>query len=172
MKKSMAFAALLLLLAGCAKEGPKFFQGRYGYTVSGKVTCEYVSDTLEDGTLVMDSRSFRLQDEKGVLHIEPHGDAMVVAMLPLSGQSTGFDAQVSGTEITLSPARRSIKIYDGDDVISENVDVELSGKGYKTNGLLMMDLYCKEGSFTVHSLGQDTEYKITGSDIHCIATAQ
>lgn len=61
MKRALMTAAVLLMtLASCKKEGPGFFQGTYGYTISGTVTCGYTD--AEDETL--QQKKFSVKDER------------------------------------------------------------------------------------------------------------
>lgn len=196
MKRTLVvLAAGLLALASCKKEGEAFFQGKYGYTSSGTLLCEYV-DTAGK-TL---QKSFTIASEQGMMHIEPKDAEYMVLTTKDNGTNTVmvFDALISGTRISLKPVSRKILItvtdvvnsvdIDRDEKIGDfiddtvddatrsnvekSIDVEVSGKGYKTNGLIVMTMDYAGGDFTVETVKDTTTYKIIGSNVNLVATAQ
>lgn len=198
MKKTFIVAACLLALSACKKEGEAFFQGRYGYTSSGTILCEYV-DTVE-GKGVTLQKSFTIASEQGMMHIEPKDAEYMVLTTKDNGTNTVmvFDALISGTRISLKPVSRKILItvtdvvnsvdIDRDEKIGDfiddtvddatrsnvekSIDVEVSGKGYKTNGLIVMTMDYSGKDFTVETVKDTTTYKIIGSNVNLVATAQ
>lgn len=141
-------AALLLSLAfavSCAKEGMDFFRGTYGYSTGGSLTLEYQDEETEEALECHAS----LVPETGIIHIEPKDSTAVLTMRSLVGQTQVFDAEIKGTEIELKPQKRTVSLnlqVDGlEDV--QSVVLEVSGRGYKTNGLLVIEMKY-EGSFT------------------------
>lgn len=180
MKKVIvACCAALVLFASCAKDGPKFFQGTYGYKISGSLECEYV-DTVDSVPQKL-SRTLSLATEQGIMHVEPHGSGMVVTMSATGSDAYVFEASVSGTEITLSPiARKVTVVVEANSKQSESqssgtvksVDVTMRGTGYKTNGLMVMDLKCEGPDFTVEFRKDTVTYHITGCDVRCVANME
>ena len=51
-------------------------------------------------------------------------------------------------------------------------ELNKSGKGYKTNGLIVMTMDYAGGDFTVETVKDTTTYKIIGSNVNLVATAQ
>lgn len=180
MKKVIVtFCAALVLFASCAKEGPDFFKGVYGYKTSGSLVCEY-TDTVDSKPQRL-SRIMPLAMEQGIMHVEPHGGGMVLTMSATGSDAYVFDASVSGTEITLSPIKRKVRVLvestpESSELPSvqtvKSVDVTVRGKGYKTNGLMVLDLECEGEDFTVESLTDTVTYHITGSDVRCVANME
>lgn len=198
MKKLIIAATLMLSLVGCKKEGEAFFQGRYGYTSSGTLLCEYVDTT--GGKKDTLQKSFTIASEQGIMHIEPkNSECMVLTAKDNTGGTvTVFDAIINSTRISLKPVSRKIYItitdvvssidVDGDqkigDLIDDSVDeatkkdiekavdVEVSGNGYKTNGLIVMTMDYVGKDFTVETVAETITYKIIGSNVNLVATAQ
>lgn len=159
----MMAAVLLIAVTACKKEGPEFFRGRYGYSVSGTIKCECT--TLEGDT---EQRTFAVADEQGVMHIEPHGSQMVMTTKDIGGGVTVFDATVSGTEISTKPLAKRIKVRSGGILSAEEIDVTVECSGYKSNGLIVMEMKISAPDFMDGVIA----CKITGSDVKCVATAQ
>lgn len=199
MKRTLVvLAAGLLALASCKKEGEAFFQGKYGYTSSGTLLCEYVDTT--GGKKDTLQKSFTIASEQGMMHIELKDAEYMVLTTKDNGTNTVmvFDALISGTRISLKPVSRKILItvtdvvnsvdIDRDEKIGDfiddtvddatrsnvekSIDVEVSGKGYKTNGLIVMTMDYAGGDFTVETVKDTTTYKIIGSNVNLVATAQ
>ena len=184
--KRYALALICLLasvLAGCNKEGTAFFRGTYGYTVSGTLECRYELSSSED-VKVADVKSFQLVDEQGIMHIEPHGDATVMTMKDYTGSVQVFDVEIDGRDITVKPHGRKVKLrMDNDIRINDEdtgitlpdyvtVDVTVSGHGYKTGGLMVLELEYKGGTFEAGPVLTPTTYTITGSSVDCVATRE
>lgn len=119
--------------------------------------------------------------EQGIMHVEPHGGGMVVTMSATGQDAYVFDASVSGTEITLSPIKRKVRVMvesvpESSELPSvqmvKSVDLTLRGTGYKSNGLMVLDFECTGEDFTVESLTAKTTYHIVGSDVHCVANKE
>ncbi len=152
----------LAAIVSCRKEGVPFFRGSYGYVTSGQLTLSY-----EEGDLSM-TRECQIPRERGILRIEPKGGDAVVTMSSIGGDAVVFDAVVDGTDIELKPAERNVTLTVGGDVV--NVSMFVSGKGYKTNGLLVLDLTYKSVPFTAGIDGN--VYTVKSSKVSCIANLQ
>lgn len=153
-------AALMCVaaLSSCTKGGMNFFRGSYGYVCSGSIVCESeMQGTVECPVL----------NESGSLHIEPKGNAAVVTLTSVTGNVQVFDAVVNGSDIILLPISRTLYV----DVKGEesqqmtSIPVTMSGKGYKTNGLMVIAFGVSGDDFQV---GDDT-FTIMDSNIRCVA---
>ena len=147
-RKLICCTSLLLSLVfavSCAKDGINFFRGVYGYSTSGSLGLEYQDEETEEALECHAS----IVPETGIIHIEPKDGSAVLTMRSLVGQTQVFDAEIKGTEIELKPQKRTVSLnlqVDGlEDV--QSVVLEASGRGYKTNGLLVLEMKY-EGSFT------------------------
>ena len=178
LKLTVAVVLSLATFSSCTKEGADFFRGTYGYTLSGVLNCEYDVTTLqeaEDGSMeeVTEVRTadFQLVAGRGVMHLEPKGDAMVLTMSSIAGNTLGADARVNGTDVDVAKTKHSISVLvDG---VVTAVEVTLGGSGYKTNGLLVLDLKLEGTEFTASDLlGEETQYRVKGGSASCVATLQ
>lgn len=179
LKLTVAVVLSLATFSSCTKEGADFFRGTYGYTMSGVLNCEYDVTTLqeaEDGSMeeVTEVRTadFQLVAGRGVMHLEPKGDGMVLTMSAVAGNTVVFDAKVNGTEITLSKTACKLDVLVNGEVVP--VDVTVSASGYKTNGLLVLDMQFAQGtSFSRTDVwGDETQYMVKGGSASCVATLQ
>lgn len=161
----MTAAVLLMALTACKKEGPGFFQGTYGYTISGTITCEYKD--AEDET--QQQKKFSVKDEQGIMHIEPHGEGMVMTAKETLGGVTVFETTVSGTEISVKPLEKKVRIYT-DALLQSNVSIDatVSGQGYKTGKLVVIEMKISGPDFTDGGV----TYRIIESDVKLVATEQ
>lgn len=175
---------LALVVTGCSKEGTGFFRGTYGYTISGTLECRYdVEPDSGEGTQTS-TGNFQLVDEQGIMHIEPHGDATVMTMKDYSGSVQVYDVEIDGKDITVKPHERKVKLIVTDDirVVDEEtgislpecvtVDVTVSGHGYKTGELMVLELEYGGGTFEAGPALSRTTYTIAGSSVSCVATRE
>lgn len=170
IKRCFLMAAALMSLAAftsCSKEGIGFFKGSYGFVTSGSVECagEYDLPVIECPLL----------RESGTLRIEPKGNAAVLTMSSVLGDALVFDAVIEGTEITLKPVKRIITMEVQEDVVDKikTIPVTMSGKGYKTNGLMVLDISYTSDDFDVNMKDGlcvvAYKYRISGSNVSCVA---
>lgn len=172
LKKYISIAAAVLSLAAfssCTKQGLGFFQGSYGFVTSGIVSCSYEAED-EDGNVEKKTIECPVAPERGVLRIEPASDNAVLTMSTITGEAVVFPAVIDGTQITLGSVRRTVMLtVDGTQKL---VTVNVCGKGYKTNGLLLLELSYTGDPFTVSHFGEDVEYSIGKSNVNCVANYQ
>lgn len=172
LKKYISIAAAVLSIAAfcsCTKQGTGFFQGSYGFVTSGHVSCSYEVEN-EEGNMEKKTIECPVAPERGVLRIEPALDKAVLTMSTLSGEALVFPAEIDGTQITLGSVRRTVLLtVDGTQKL---VTVDVCGKGYKTNGLLLLELAYSGEPFTLSHLGEDVEYSIEKSNVNCVANYQ
>lgn len=169
MNKRVIFAAVaaLLMLAGCAREGMNFYRGTYGYVLSGTMTCENVDSAV--------TRIFDLSSEQGIMHIEPAGDCAVLTLKSFLGGVDVLNADISGKNISIRPAKRRISVG------GKEITVTVNGSGYKTNDLIVCDLkYTGEdfdivvvsGEGLVVELLDTLHYKINDSSVNLVASKE
>lgn len=172
LNKYISIAAAVLSLAAfcsCSKQGVDFFRGSYGFVTSGMVTCSYEVET-EEGEVETKEIECPVAPERGVLRIEPASDKAVLTMSTISGEALVFPAEINGTEISLGTVKRTVLLsVDGTQKL---VTVDVCGKGYKTNGLLLLELSYTGEPFTVSHIEEDVEYSIVKSNINCVANYQ
>lgn len=173
LKKYISIAAAVVSLAAfcsCTKQGPAFFQGSYGFVTSGTLSCSYEEEN-EEGNVEKKTIECPVAPERGVLRIEPTSDNAVLTMSTITGEALVFPAVIDGTQITLGSVRRTVMLtVDG---TQKQVTVDVSGKGYKTNGLLLLELSYKGEPFIVsRQFRDDVEYAIEGSNVNCVANYQ
>lgn len=103
------------------------------------------------------------------MHIEPHGDGMVMTAKETLGGVTVFETTVSGTDISVKPLEKKVKIYTDALLQSDMfIDATVSGHGYKTGKLVVIEMDCSGPDFTDGGV----TYRIIGSDVKLVATAQ
>lgn len=173
LKKYISIAAAVLSIAAfcsCSKQGLGFFQGSYGFVTSGILTCSYEAEN-EEGNVEKKEIECPVAPERGVLRIEPASDKAVLTMSTITGEAVVFPAVIDGTEITLGTVKRTVMLtVDGTQKL---VTVDVCGKGYKTNGLLLLELSYGGNPFTVsRQYRDDVEYSIVKSNVNCVANYQ
>lgn len=144
-KVIFSMAAVLMISAGCTKEGMNFFKGTYGYVLSGTITCENVDSTL--------TRVFDISSEQGIMHIEPVGIAAVMTLKNFLGGVEVFKADISGKNISILSSQRRISVGIGETTVT------VSGSGYKTNDLIVCKLKYSSADFNILEI-TDSEYVV------------
>ncbi len=158
------FAALLLSLTSCEKEGTRRFEGNYSFKTSGTLTIDR-KVTSSDVTLPTTDGTFKstLTSESGQMNIVTTGEnTMVVTFNIIGGDVLVFDATVDGKKITLSPISRIITIKD--DGLTFTIDATLEGTGERYDDVVVFTLnYTGSTSYLVY------DYTITESSVKCVA---
>lgn len=175
MKKLLltSFAAVVVL-AGCTKSGPRYFEGDYGYAVSGSIACDAVTDENPATTVTLS-----LTDEQGIMHVISHEGDMVMTTKSLGGSVTVWNIEVNGTDVTVKPFKRRVTvavprqgITSGVGDVLKTIDVNCSGSGYKSGRVIVLNLSYSGEPFEVEDLDGVTEYTIKSSDVRLVASEQ
>lgn len=174
-------AASVLVLGSCAKSGPAFMQGTYGYAVSGSVTCDAVVVDEQDPEPEPEQVTLSMVPEQGIMHIEPLKNGnMVLTTKSLTGSVMVWNVKVDGTDLTLVPALQRLTltfprtgiVLSGETTFTRTVEAIVSGKGYKTGGMIVLELNLNGDGFEVTADDQTTEYTVTGTHLRMVANQQ
>lgn len=175
MKKLLFITlAAIVALAGCTKTGPRYFEGDYGYAVSGSIVCDAVTEQEPARTVTLS-----LADEQGIMHVISHGADMVMTTKSLTGSVTVWNIEVSGTDVTVKPFKRRVTVAvpregigSGVGDVLKTIDVTCSGRGYKSGKVIVLNLSYIGEPFELEDLGGVTEYTIESSDVRLVASEQ
>lgn len=161
--KTTVIAAAILLAAGCSKENAARFKGDYTFKTSGTVSA--IPEGSPEGT---EPTVFDLNAESGQMKLVKKGKSkneMAVTMNILAGDAVCFEnVQAEGKLLTIQEPYpvRNISVKNGN--LPAKAEISISGTGEKFTDVVIFNLQYK-GTITY----RNEVYKITGSDVDCIA---
>lgn len=169
MKKYIFTVAAVIVsiaaIVSCAKEGLDFFRGVYGYVTGGSLTCV----CLDEGAST-DPIECQIASERGIIRIDADSRGAILTMSSIVGDALVFDAQIEGTDITLSPQKRMVTLSV--ESRSVTIPVTVQGGGHKTGDIVVLNLEYDGDVFSIDDFTGSHSYDITGSSVTCIATLQ
>ncbi|MGN0202749.1 MAG: hypothetical protein ACI399_07595 [Candidatus Cryptobacteroides sp.] len=174
-----AAAALVsvLMLAGCAKDGVKGFEGRYSYKISGMVALlptayvnasEQEKQMMEASGITFSPTWVPLYPEQGQMHInvkDSGEDLVVVTFNDILGNVCVADAVIDSDNITFaSGSGKTAVLTDGSEKIASGF-VTYSGSGDMYGNQIIISL-TYQGTMMLN----DTDMTIVSSSVDCVAT--
>lgn len=161
MKKILLMiSALSLLFVSCSKEGPARFEGNWSYKTSGTVTLVPTSGSSSEqvtATIVNES------GQMDIMTADSKSGQVLITMNALLGGATVMKGTAVDKRIDIEPFQKTVEL------VTANVDaaatsVSVSGYGERFDDTIIFYLEY-EGDCTL----EQTDYRIGGSDIVCIA---